>query len=137
MVCKWCLKNDYILLISILFFDIFRQLMIFEKDFRESCRFSSIQSGIQYKPPLTVENFDPSKKYKKWQEIVLPDVLRDCSLFKSLRISWLFRFDASNNCYYMYIGLAIGLINFCYITVLFFRIAIGFYCILFAQILFE
>lgn len=43
----------------------FKQLIIFEKDFRESCRYSSIQSGIQYKPPLTVENYDPSKKYKQ------------------------------------------------------------------------
>ncbi|GAB1865111.1 IQ and ubiquitin-like domain-containing protein [Camponotus japonicus] len=41
----------------------FKQLMFFEKDFRESCHFSKIQSEIQYKPPLTVENYDPSKKY--------------------------------------------------------------------------
>lgn len=46
-------------------FGIFRQLINFEKDFRDSCRYSSIQSGIQYKSPLTVENYDPSKKYKQ------------------------------------------------------------------------
>jgi len=46
------------------YLDIFRQLIIFEKDFRESCRFSKIQNGIKYKPPVTVENYDPSKKYK-------------------------------------------------------------------------
>ncbi|XP_011706277.1 PREDICTED: IQ and ubiquitin-like domain-containing protein [Wasmannia auropunctata] len=42
----------------------FKQLIIFEKDFRESCRFSKIENGIKYKPPVTVENYDPSKKYK-------------------------------------------------------------------------
>ncbi|XP_072744652.1 IQ motif and ubiquitin-like domain-containing protein [Anoplolepis gracilipes] len=42
----------------------FKQLIIFEKDFRESCRFFSTQRGIQYKPPLTIENYNPSKKYK-------------------------------------------------------------------------
>ncbi|XP_050461497.1 IQ and ubiquitin-like domain-containing protein isoform X1 [Cataglyphis hispanica] len=48
----------------------FKQLIIFEKDFRESSRYSSTQNGIQYKPPLTVENYDPSQKYKQRQEIV-------------------------------------------------------------------
>lgn len=39
--------------------------MIFEKIFLESCRFSEIQNEeIKYKPSLTVENYDPSKKYK-------------------------------------------------------------------------
>ncbi|EGI58121.1 PREDICTED: IQ and ubiquitin-like domain-containing protein [Acromyrmex echinatior] len=43
----------------------FKRLMIFEKEFRESCRFSEIQSKvIKYKPPVTIENYDPSKKYK-------------------------------------------------------------------------
>ncbi|XP_018049820.1 PREDICTED: IQ and ubiquitin-like domain-containing protein [Atta colombica] len=43
----------------------FKRLMIFEKEFRESCRFSEIQSKqIKYKPPITMENYDPSKKYK-------------------------------------------------------------------------
>ncbi|KAG5344213.1 IQUB protein, partial [Acromyrmex heyeri] len=43
----------------------FKRLMIFEKEFRESCRFSEIQSKvIKYKPPVTMENYDPSKKYK-------------------------------------------------------------------------
>lgn len=46
------------------FLNIFRQLIIFEKDFRESCRFSKIQNGIKYKPPVTVKNYDPSEKYK-------------------------------------------------------------------------
>ncbi|XP_012532008.2 IQ and ubiquitin-like domain-containing protein [Monomorium pharaonis] len=49
----------------------FKQLIIFEKDFRESCRFSKIQSGIKYKPPVTVENYDFSKKYKKYKKYKL------------------------------------------------------------------
>ncbi|KYN40172.1 IQ and ubiquitin-like domain-containing protein [Trachymyrmex septentrionalis] len=43
----------------------FKRLMIFEKELQESCRFSEIQSKeIKYKPPVTTENYDPSKKYK-------------------------------------------------------------------------
>jgi len=42
----------------------FRELIIIEKDFQESCLFSSIQPGRQYKPLLTVETYDPSKKYE-------------------------------------------------------------------------
>ncbi|KAL6264441.1 hypothetical protein P5V15_004550 [Pogonomyrmex californicus] len=42
----------------------FKQLIVFEKHFRETCHFSKIQSEIKNKLSVTMENYDSPKKYK-------------------------------------------------------------------------
>jgi len=116
-------------LVSIWFLvDTFRELISIEKDFQESCLFSSIPPR-QYKPLLTVETYDPSEKYELWKGILSYRISWTRTSIKSLCNAFFdqFDFDSSNDVYYDYIpAWPVGdLINL-RIQVLFFYIAIGF-----------